>query len=56
MKEQTNDTSTNIAPIFTGDSRRDIAVSEFEKAAEASQAIYNAITNNQKEKEEGENV
>ena len=52
MKEQTHDTSTNIAPIFTGDYRHDAAVSEFEKAAEASQAIYNAITNKRKEKKE----
>ena len=56
MKEKTNDTSANISPIFTGDYKHDTAVSEFEKAAEASQAIYNAITNKRKQKKEGENV
>lgn len=30
-------------PLFIGDYRRDTAVSELEKAAEASQAIYNSI-------------
>ena len=43
MKEKTNDTSANISPLFTGDYRHDTAVSEFEKAAEASNAIFNAI-------------
>lgn len=43
MKEKTNDTSANISPIFTGDYRHDTAVSELEKAAEASNAIFNAI-------------
>ena len=30
-------------PLFTGDYLRDTAVTEFEKAAEASRAILNAI-------------
>ena len=30
-------------PLFTGDYLRDTAVTEFEKAAEASNAIFNAI-------------
>ena len=30
-------------PLFTGDHLRDTAVTEFEKAAEASNAIFNAI-------------
>ena len=30
-------------PLFTGDYYRDTAVTEFEKAAEASNAIFNAI-------------
>ena len=30
-------------PLFTGDHLRDTAVTEFEKAAEASKAIFNAI-------------
>ena len=30
-------------PLFTGDYCRDTAVTEFEKAAEASNAIFNAI-------------
>ena len=32
-------------PLFTGDYWRDTAVTEFEKAAEASNAIFNAIKN-----------
>lgn len=43
-------------PLFTGDCLHNMSVSEGEKLAEASQAIYNAITNKQKEKKEGENV
>ena len=43
MKEKANDTSANISPIFTGDYRRDTAVSELEKVAEASNAIFNAM-------------
>ena len=30
-------------PLFTGDYLRDTAVTEFEKAAEASNAIFNAM-------------
>ena len=30
-------------PLFTGDYCRDTAVTEFEKAAEASNAVFNAI-------------
>ena len=32
-----------VKPLFTGDHLRDTAVTEFEKAAEASNAIFNAI-------------
>ena len=32
-------------PLFTGDYRRDTSVSEYEKAAEVSQAIFKAIKN-----------
>ena len=32
-----------VKPLFTGDYLRDTAVAEFEKAAEASVAIFNAI-------------
>lgn len=35
-------------PLFTGDYRRDTSVSEFEKAADASQAIYNFIKSKKK--------
>ena len=38
------------SPLFTGDYRRDTSVSEFEKAAEASQAIYNMIKSRKKDK------
>ena len=44
MKENRN------SPLFTGDYRRDTAVSEFEKAAEASQAIYDMIKSRKKDK------
>ena len=32
-----------LKPLFTGDHLRDTAVTEFEKAAEASNAIFNAM-------------
>ena len=32
-----------VKPLFTGDHLRDTVVTEFEKAAEASNAIFNAI-------------
>lgn len=35
----------NTKPLFTGDYRRDTAVSEYEKVTEASIAVYNAIKN-----------
>ena len=50
-KKMANEKNTNktegqdniVKPLFTGDYCRDTAVTEFEKAAEASNAIFNAI-------------
>lgn len=47
MKDQ--DIASISNPIFTGDYRRDTVVSELEKAAEASQAIFTLINNKRKE-------
>lgn len=44
IKENSN------SPLFTGDYRRDASVSEFEKAAEASQAIYDMIKSRKSDK------
>ena len=38
---------TTNSPLFKGDYYRDTSVSEFEKAAEASQAIYDFIKSKQ---------
>ena len=45
MKEKENENVKNTAnsPLFTGNYLRDGVVSECEKAAEASQAIFKAI-------------
>ena len=44
MKEDTKKMQNEITePLFTGDYRRDTAVSEYEKTAEASSSIFNAI-------------
>ena len=47
MSNSKKETSVNVenTPLFTGDYRHDTAVSETEKAAEVSQAIYNALKN-----------
>ena len=50
-KKMANEKNTNktegqdniLKPLFTGDHLRDTAVTEFEKAAEASNAIFNAM-------------
>ena len=50
-RKRANEKNTNktegqdniVKPLFTGDYCRDTAVTEFEKAAEASNAIFNAI-------------
>ena len=39
----TNECDSTSKPLFTGDYIRDTSVSEGEKMAEASQAIFNAI-------------
>ena len=39
----TNECGSTSKPLFTGDYIRDTSVSEGEKMAEASQAIFNAI-------------
>ena len=38
-----NQIDSKNEPLFTGDYMRDSSVSEYEKIAEASQAIFNAI-------------
>ena len=38
-----NQIDSKDQPLFTGDYMRDSSVSEYEKVAEASQAIFNAI-------------
>ena len=44
MKEDMNKRQNEIQkPLFTGDYRRDSAISEIEKAAEASNWLFNAI-------------
>lgn len=40
-----NNVKVENSPLFTGDYKRDTAVSEAEKAAEVSQAIYNVLKN-----------
>ena len=50
MKEDMNKRQNEIQkPLFTGDYRHDSAISEIEKAAEASNWLFNAQTNTQKE-------
>ena len=41
--KKTEDQDNIIKPLFTGDHLRDTTVTEFEKAAEASNAIFDAI-------------
>ena len=44
MKEDMDKRQNEIKkPLFTGDYRRDSAISEIEKAAEASNRLFNAI-------------
>ena len=44
MKEDMNKRQNEIQkPLFTGDYRRDSAISEIEKAAESSNWLFNAI-------------
>ena len=44
MKEDMNKRQNKIKkPLFTGDYRRDSAISEIEKAVEASNWLFNAI-------------
>ena len=51
IKNDKNEIKENLnSPLFTGDYRRDTAVSEFEKAAEASQGIYDMIKSRKKDK------
>jgi len=42
-KKKTEGQDNIVKPLFAGDYLRDTAVTEFEKAAEASNAIFNAI-------------
>lgn len=50
-EEEKNDMEgTPNSPLFTGDRRRDTSVSEFEKAAEASQGLFNMIKARKKKK------
>ena len=38
------------SPLFTGEHRRDTSISEFEKIAEASQAIFDMMKSRQRDK------
>ncbi len=49
-KEKNDMEGTPNSPLFTGDRRRDTSVSEFEKAAEASQGLFNMIKARKKKK------
>ena len=49
-KNTENDSSRK--PLFTGDYIHDMSVSEAEKAAEASNAIFNAIVHRGEKKED----
>ena len=48
----TNECDSTSKPLFTGDYIRDTSVSEGEKMAEASQAIFNAIMKKRGKKKE----
>ena len=48
----TNECDTISKPLFTGDYIHDTSVSEGEKIAEASQAIFNAIMKKRGKKKE----
>lgn len=52
-KEKDEANGTPNSPLFTGDYRRDTSVSEYEKAAEASQAIFDMIKSRKKRKSKG---
>ena len=53
-KEIKNDANgTPNSPLFTGNYRRDTSVSEYERAAEASQAIFDMIKSRKKNKLKG---
>ena len=47
-----NECDTTSKPLFTGDYIHDTSVSEGEKIAEASQAIFNAIVKKRGKKKE----
>ena len=47
-----NECDTTSKPLFTGDYIHDASVSEGEKIAEASQAIFNAIVKKRGKKKE----
>jgi len=49
-KKKTNQTDNMNKPLFTGDALRDMNVSEGEKAAEASEAIFDAVKDKVKKK------
>ena len=49
-KEKNGVKGTPNTPLFTGDYRKDTSVSEFEKAAEASQAIFDMIQSRKEKK------
>ena len=50
LKETKDIKGTPNSPLFTGDYRRDTSVSEFEKAAEASQAIFDMMKSRKRDK------
>ena len=49
-EKKTNQPDNMDKPLFTGDALRDMNVSEGEKAAEASEAIFNAVKDKVKKK------
>ena len=50
IKEKNDSEGTPNSPLFTGDYRKDTSVSEYEKAAEASKAIFDIIKSRKKKK------
>ena len=50
LKETKDNKEYPNSPLFTGDYRRDTSISEFEKIAEASQAIFDMMKSRKRDK------